>query len=268
MRYDLDEILNKAYSDEHAKENVKPSYALNQETISKMREQSNMNKRKLGFRLNKVAKLAVACTCVCVIAGLTTVTYSAIKKHFNSTIEMDNGYSVELSADVQYKNIPNDVLKVDAPKELQWNDIEDMLGFTLLGSGDAENEMVVYDTHINTDGTVAVVDMYVPIYKKYGEPSHTEEGDEYYKSYISLMVDILDENAEEGYILPFAEGKDEQGGKALIDEYYSESLGTKVVLYETGEGITASLIYDNVYYSIQGHGVTEEQIKDAVEGLK
>ena len=268
MRYDIEKLLSKAYENDRIADKIKPSYTLNQNTISKMRESNKMNNRKTNIRLGKVAKLAVMSGAIAIVASVTTVTYSAIKKYYSSTIEMDNGQKLELSSEVHYKSIPSDVLKVYSGKEMLWDDVKEMLGFSLLGNGGVENGNILYSTYLNDDGTVAVVDLYIPAYKRYGEPSYNEEGDIYYKSYISMMIDILDVNAEEGYVLPFTEGKDAMGGKELVASYRSEALDTEVIIYTTGSSLTASIIYDDIYYTLHGYGVTEEQMREAVEELK
>ena len=268
MSYDMEQLLNKAYEQDKLADKVKPSYTLNQETISKMRESNKVNKTKTRIKLSKMARFAVICCAIVVVASVTTVTYSAIKNYYSSTIRMDDGQKVELSAEVHYKSIPDGILKVSSNEEMQWNDVEAMLGFSLLGNGNVDDGSVVYSTCLNDDETVAVVDLYIPNYKRYDEAAYTKDGYAYYKSYISLMIDILDADAEEGYVLPFAEGKDAMGGKELVAQYHSEALDTEVIIYKTSSSIAASLIYDDVYYTLYGYGVTEEQMREAVEELK
>ena len=270
MRYDMDEILNKAYKQNNCTVEIKPSHALNQETISKMREQSRMDKRKLGFRLNKVAKLAVACCGVAIIAGVTTVAYSAIKEHYNSTITKENGTVVELSSDVHYKELPEHTLKDETfdENEVQWNQIVDMLGFPLLGNGDVDTGAVIYDEMFNSDGSVAVIDLYIPNFKIYGETDFIEDGNKFYMKRITLFIELLDADAEMGYVLPFVEGKDAMGGKELIAKYHSETLDTEVIIYNNVECMNGNFVYDNVYYRLSGWNVTEQEMREAIEGLK
>lgn len=271
MRYDLDEILNKAYSDEHAEENIKPSYALNQETISKMREQSNMDKRRIGFRLNKVAKIMVACCCVFAIAGISTMVYSEISKNWRPTISLTNSdgetEQVVVAEDVEFKKIPETALANEG-KTLTWEEIEENLGCELLGDGQYGSGLAYYSVTKNDNGNIALADITVSPYKIFSD--NYDETADMYTDYVALNVSILNEGIEDQYLLPFLEGRDTSYIMQLTEKYFSQELNTEVILYYAdGEKyVNAVFVYDGVYYYLYAENATVEQMKETIEGLK
>ena len=269
MKYDIDELLIKSFKSKESQGEIRPSNVLNQETISKMREINNMKKSKKG-KLNILTKIAVGVACAGLIVGTSTVAYSAIAKIYKYTIEMDNGVTVDVHSSNQLVELPQDSLADvdDTVLTMQWKQVEEMLGIPLLGGTD---EMINLMFHRNSDESVAVVDLWVPYYKVYGEPRYTEEGDAYYSEYIRLSMDILDKNAEPGYIEAFEEGKDAIGGKEFIEKHNIEELGIEATLYYVENDhtrITAVFVYEGVYYSLEGTGVTLEEMKEVINSMK
>ena len=274
MKYDIDDLLKETFASEKFQGADKPSNILNQETISKMREISDMKNSKRNSKMNKLAKMVAAVACACVIVSASTVAYSAIAQHFKYTIEMDDGVVVEFVSNTQYKDLPQDKLTIKEDGNLipmKWSELEDMLGFSLLGGASEYDGNVNYYTSLNKDGSVAVVHLWIPHYKAFGEPLYTEEGDKYYGKIINLSVDILDVNAEKGYVEAFKVGTDAMGGKELAEKYYSKGLDTEVVIYNTNnseEYVSAVFGYDGAYYSLQGENVSVDEMKEVIEGMK
>ena len=269
MKYDIDELLKKSFKRKESQGEIRPSNVLNQETISKMREINNMKKSK-SSKFNIFTKIAVGVACAGLIVGTSTVAYSAIAKIYKYTIEMDNGVKVDVHSSNQLVELPQDSLADvdDTVLTMQWKQVEEMLGFPLLGETD---EMVNLMFHRNNDESVAVVDLWVPYYKVYGDPSHTEEGDEYYTKYIRLSMDILDKNAEAGYVEAFEEGKDATGGKEFIEKYNIEDLGIDATLYyveNDNTRITAVFVYEGVYYTLEGMDITLDEMRDVIGCMK
>lgn len=274
MKYDIDDLLKEAFENKEFQGDNRPSNILNQETISKMREISDMKNSKKNSKINKIAKVVAAVACVCVIVSASTVAYSAIAQHFKYTVEMDDGVVVEFVSNTQYKDLPQDKLIIKEDGNLipmKWSELEDMLGFSLLGGASEYDGNVNYYTSLNEDGSVAVVHLWIPLYKELGEPLYTEEGDKYYGKIINLSVDILDVNAEKGYVEAFKVGTDAMGGKELVEKYHSKSLDTEVVIYNTNnseEYVSAAFGYDGAYYSLQGDNVSVDEMKEVIEGMK
>lgn len=269
MKYDIDELLKESFKSKESQGEIRPSNILNQDTISKMREINNMKKSKFG-KLSIFSKVAVGVACAGLIVGTSTVAYSAIAKIYKYTIEMDDGVTVDVHSSNQLVDLPQDSLADidDMVLPMQWNEVEEMLGFPLLGETD---EMVNLTFERNNDESVAVVDLWVPYYKVYGEPMYTEEGDVYYSKYIRLSMDILDKNAESGYVEAFEEGKDAIGGKEFIEKYNIEDWGIEATLYYVENDksrITAVFVYEGVYYTLEGANVTLEEMKEVINNMK
>lgn len=275
MKYDIDDLLKETFTSEKFQGADRPSNILNQETISKMREISDMKNSKKNSKINKLAKMVAAVGCVCVIVSASTITYSAIIQHFKYSIEMDDGEVVEFVSNTQYKELPQDKLIVNEEGSnlitMQWSELEKMLGFSLLGGGNEMDGTVCYGTYLNEDGSVAVVNLWITPYKVFGEPLYTEDGDKYYGKIIHLSVDVLDINAEKGYVEAFKVGTDAMGGKELVEKYHSKSLDTEVVIYNTNNSddyVSAVFGYDGAYYRLQGENVSVDEMKEVIEGMK
>lgn len=269
MKYDIDELLKETFISNEFQGEMRPSNLLKQETISKMREINNMKKTKLG-KLGIFSKVAVGLACAGLVVGTSTVAYSAIEKIYKYTVEMDDGVTVDVHSSTQLVELPQDSLAdvEDMVLTMQWNAVEEMLGMPLLGETD---DMLNLMFHRNSDDSVAVVDLWMAYYKVYGEPLYTEGGDAYYTKYIRLGMDILDKNAESGYVETFENGKDATGGKGFIEKYNIEALNTDAVLYYVGNDetrITAVFVHDGVYYTLEGTDVTLEEMKEVINSMK
>lgn len=265
MRYSMDDMLKNAYK---SVDKEKPSNSLNQETISRMRELNNMGKRTVGFKLNKVAKFATICCCILAVAGVSTVAYSKISEYWHANVQFSNGDNVQLAEDISFRDLPEDLLALnDGRKSFPWSDIEEMLGFSLLGAGNVNDGTASYSTFLNDDGSIAVVDLWIPLYKVYDEEILSTSDE--YSEYISLDIGILNYGADEGYILPFMEGRDAAGEMTFVEKYVPDNLNVEVIIYtSTVRDFNAVFVYDSVYYTLHGTNVTVEQMKEAIEGMK
>lgn len=262
MRYDMDEILRKVYKDE---KKVEPGHALNRETILKMQGESKMSIKTMNYKVKRVVKLAVVCCCICAVAGMSTVVYSEMVNYWNASMELKDGAErIQFAEDVAFKKIPENALK-DMGEELSWDMAEKSLGFSLLGNGNVDDGTVSHKEYLNDDGSLAVVSLWVSNFKVFGDKLPDED---FYQQYITLDIEILNEGADAGYILPFQEGKDAAGEKELITQYFSEELNTEVIIYSSAiSDISAVFVYDSVYYTLHGWGIDREQMIEAIDSM-
>ncbi|MDE6284692.1 MAG: hypothetical protein K2M17_03010, partial [Bacilli bacterium] len=89
--------------------------------------------------------------------------------------------------------------------------------------------------------------------------------------YISLHVDILNKNADEGYISAFKEGIDASGEKKIEKMYTSENLNTNIILYSNEQDtkrITVTFVYDSVLYIFMGNNMSKDEMISMIENLK
>ena len=196
----------------------------------------------------------VAAVILCLVSG-TVVFAGNHYFNWNSSITFHDGTTVDVSDNIPFKKIPETIPIIDQNKDdkrLQFShaEIEEMLGFNILSSKNADTDILVYDTYLNKNGSVARVSLYWNDFIR--------ESD---SKYIFASISMLNENAEEGYIIPFKEGLDAAGGKEYSNTYYLENLDTSVVIYysDFDNRPNATFIYDNVYYQFTGYDYTEEE---------
>ena len=196
----------------------------------------------------------VAAVILCLVSG-TVVFAGNHYFNWNSSITFHDGTTVDVSDNIPFKKIPETIPIIDQNKDdkrLQFShaEIEEMLGFNILSSKNADTDILVYDTYLNKNGSIARVSLYWNDFIR--------ESD---SKYIFASISMLNENAEEGYIIPFKEGLDAAGGKEYSNTYYLENLDTSVVIYysDFDNRPNATFIYDNVYYQFTGYDYTEEE---------
>ena len=86
-----------------------------------------------------------------------------------------------------------------------------------------------------------------------------------------MSVDILSTDAEEGYILPFIEGKDAAGEKTYVETYELKSLSVSAVIYTLEwqkERLTATFVYDDLYYIFIADNYTLDEFKAILNTLE
>ena len=181
-------------------------------------ENYDMSKRKIIKRpLSRMAVAAIVIGCLIfggvAFAGTTLTDWKSVISFFD-----DNGNKTDIiiSDEAFFKELP-DGLPVPGDGEpmipMTKNEVESLLGFNILGSElSPENTVYNYDAYVNkANDNVALVSLWCP---GFIEESETRS--------ISYSVSILSIDAEEGYILPFIEGKDAMGGKIYVETYKIE----------------------------------------------
>ena len=221
-------------------------------------ENYDMSKRKIIKRpLSRMAVAAIVIGCLIfggvAFAGTTLTDWKSVISFFD-----DNGNKTDIivSDEAFFKELP-DGLPVPGDGEpmipMTRDEVEGLLGFKILDSELSPDSTVFnYDAFANkNDGAVALVDLWVPYFIKESESKN-----------INISVSILSTKAEEGYILPFIEGKDAMGGKLYVDTCELENLSVNTVIYTSDwmpERLTATFVYDNLYYSFTADNYTPEE---------
>ncbi len=230
-------------------------------------ENYDMSKRKIIKRpLSRIAVAAIVIGCLLfggvAYAGTTLTDWKSVISFFD---DKGNEVQVTVSDEAFFKELP-DGLPVPGDGEpmipMTKNEVEELLGFNILGS-DLSTESTVFNYNAyanNKDNAVAVVDLWVPNFIKESETKN-----------INMSISILSTKAEEGYILPFIEGKDAMGGKLHIETYKIEALNANAVIYSAGDAenmLKATIVYDDVYYTISAYEYTLDELKTILNTLK
>ena len=183
---------------------------------------------------------------------------------FSTNINVENNKSIKLSDDVRFKNINSDALKVDTnnPYQVNYDAIEKNLGFKILKLKDNNTDEIYYSTYLNDNGQIGRIDLWIPYFVK--------ESD---SKYISASISMLNKGADEKYILAFEEGLDASGGKNNFEEYYSNNLDTKIIIYSYSTSdsnnryLKATFVYDDVLYIFTGTNMSKDDLINYINGL-
>ena len=230
-------------------------------------ENYNMSKRKIIKRpLSRMAVAAIIVTCIALIggaayAGTALTDWESVISFFD---DKGNETQVTVSDEAFFKELP-DGLPVPGDGEpmiaMTRDEVESLLGFNILGSDLSTENEINYDANLNLKNDyVATVDLWCPNFIKENETK-----------YISYSIAILSTEAEEGYILPFIEGKDAMGGKIYVGTYELENLSADTVVYTSDwmpERLTATFVYDNLYYSFIADNYELDEFLDILKTLK
>ena len=230
-------------------------------------ENYNMSKRKMIKRpLIRMAVAAIVIGCLVfggvAYAGTTLTDWKSVISFFD---DKGNKVDVTVSDEAFFKELP-DNLPVPGDGEpmisMTKSEVEKLLGFDILGSElSPENTVFNYDAFANKkDSAVALVDLWVPYFIKESETKN-----------INMSVSILSKKAEEGYILPFIEGKDAMGEKIYVGTYDLENLSVDTVVYTSDwmpERLTATFLYNNLYYSFIADNYELEEFLYILKTLK
>lgn len=230
-------------------------------------ENYDMSKRKIIKR--QLSRMAVAAIVIgCLVFGGVAYASTALTS-WESVIsffdDKGNKVDVTVSDEAFFKELPED-LPVPGDGEpmiaMTRDEVESLLGFNILDSElSPENTVFNYDAFANKkDKAVAVIGLWVPNFIKESESKH-----------INMSVSILSTKAEEGYILPFIEGKDAMGGKVHIETYKIEALYVDTVIYTAGDEeslLKATFIYDDISYTISSYNYTLDELKDILNTLR
>ena len=228
-------------------------------------ENYDMSKRQIIRRpLSRMAVAAIVIGCLIfggvAYAGTTLTDWKSVISFFDNK---GNKTDITVSDEAFFKELP-DSLPVPGDGEpmiqMTKDKVEELLGFKILWSELSTTGEINYDAFANkNDGAVAVVSLWCPGFIKESETKN-----------INYSVDILSTNAEEGYILPFIEGKDAMGGKLYVDTCELENLSVNTVIYTSDwmpERLTATFVYDNLYYSFTADNYTPEEFLDILNSL-
>ena len=230
-------------------------------------ENYDMSKRKIIKRpLSRIAVAAIVIGCLVfggvAYAGTTLTDWKSVISFFDKD---GNETQVTVSDEAFFKELP-DGLPVPGDGEpmiaMGREEVEGLLGFKILDSElSPDSTVFIYDAYANkNDGAVALVDLWVPNFIKESESKN-----------INMSVSILSTKAEEGYILPFIEGKDAMGGKLHIETYKIEALNTNAVIYSAVDAenlLKATIVYDDVYYTISAYEYTLDEFKSILNTLE
>lgn len=205
---------------------------------------------------------------------LGTIATAGINIYKNSTqIEFQDGSTVELYESVPFRKIPETATKIGEDENgisMTQSKVEEMLGFEILGHKNIYEDSISYRTWLNEDGSIAVVHLWWASFLKVNE-----------EKYATFSVDIVNEEADESYLLPIIEGVDPNAGLTYNETYKINSLQTEAVFctytneavpypdFVTDDGrVKVEFVYDNVIYEILFRGYTNEEIKIILEELE
>lgn len=230
-------------------------------------ENCDMIKRKVIRRpLSRLAVAAIIIGCLvfgsAAYAGLALTNWESVISFFD---EDGKETQITVSDKAFFKELP-DGLPVPGDGEpmipMTKNEVESLLGFEILDSELApDNIDYNYDANINhKNDDIATVSLWCPNFIKESKNKN-----------INMSVDILSTDAEEGYILPFIEGKDAMGGKVFVGTYELENLCVSTVIYTSDqqpEKLTSTFVYDDIYYSMSSYNYELEEFLDILATLK
>ena len=229
-------------------------------------ENYDMSKRKIIKRpLGRMAVAAIVIGCLVfggiAYAGTTLTDWKSVISFFD---DKGNKVDVTVSDEAFFKELP-DGLPVLGDGEpmipMTKSEVEGLLGFKILGSELTAVDIIYnYDAYVNkANDNVATISLWCPNFIKENETKR-----------INYSVDILSTDAEEGYILPFIEGKDAMGEKKYIGAYELVNLSVSTVIYTLDwkpERLTATFVYDNLYYSFIADNYELEEFVDILKTL-
>ena len=183
---------------------------------------------------------------------------------FSTNINVENNKSIKLSDNINFKNISKDALIFtgDSQYQMNYNEVEKNLGFKILKLKENNTDEIYYSTELNDNNQIGRVDLWIPYFVK--------ESD---NKYISASISMLNKGADEKYILAFEEGLDASGGKNNFEEYYSNNLDTKIIIYSystinsNNRYLKATFVYDDVLYIFTGMNMSKDDLINYINGL-
>ncbi len=245
------------------------SAAMNSIDVKFIEEAENydMTKRKIIKRpLSRLAIAAIIIGCLvfsgAAYAGATLTDWESVISFFDKD---GKETQVIVSDKAFFKELP-DGLPVPGDGEpmipMKRAEVEALLGFEFLDSELApDNIDYNYDANVNyKNDDVATVSLWCPDFIKESKNKN-----------INMSVDILSTDAEEGYILPFIEGKDVAGEKTYVETYELKSLSVSAVIYTLEwqkERLTATFVYDDLYYIFIADNYTLDEFKAILNTLE
>ncbi len=183
---------------------------------------------------------------------------------FSTNINVENNKSIKLSDNVNFKNISKNALIFtgDSPYQMNYGEIEKNLGFKILKLKDNNTDEIYYSTELNDNNQIGRINLWIPYFVK--------ESD---NEYISASVSMLNVGADEKYVLAFEEGLDASGGKTDFEEYYSNSLDIKIIMYSyfnnnSSSYLKATFVYDDVLYILTSKNITKDELLNYINKLE
>lgn len=252
------------------KENI--SKSLNEVDFDYIEEATNFSNSKKSIKLTIVKMPLVAVILIVLLFG--TIATAGINIYQNSTqIEFQDGSTVQLFESVPFKKIPETVPKTEEYENgipMTHDKVEEILGFKILDYKNAYEDSISYRTWLNEDGSIAIVYLSWASFLKVNE-----------EKYATFSANIVNEKADESYLLPIIEGVDPNAGLTYNETYKINSLQTEAVFCTyTNEAVPypdfvteddrvkVEFVYDNVIYKILFRGYTNEEIKIILEELE
>lgn len=222
------------------------------------RQNKNTKRWKLSY-----GYLTVLLIC---LLSITVVYAKEIKEfiqNWSTSITLKDGTKINISEKNNFKDISQNAIIVKNNEDslkMNYQEIEKMLGFSLLKLSENNPEEIYYRTELNNDGTIGMINLWIPYFTKESKEKN-----------ISLSIDILNKNADDGYILAFQEGIDATGEKNLEKSYTSKNLNTNIIIYSNDwslKRLTATFVYDNILYTFIGNNTSQDEMISVIENLK
>ena len=184
---------------------------------------------------------------------------------FSTNINVENNKSIKLSDNINFKNISKNALIFtgDSPYQMNYNEVEKNLGFKILKLKENNTDEIYYSTKLNDNNQIGRVDLWIPYFVK--------ESD---NKYISSSISMLNKGADEKYILAFEEGLDASGGKNNFEEYHSENLSIKIIVYyysnknDNSSYLKATFVYDDIIYIFTGKNMNSNELVNYINKLE
>lgn len=228
-------------------------------------EAEKCDMKTVKIHRTKMLRLLIAAIVVCLLLSITAFAGITVTGWKPAIFFDGNKTQVDVSEEGFFKELPEDlpVPNENEPRiTMTKSQLEELLGFSVLDSAfSGENTLYYYDASRNfSNSSVATVDLWCP---EFITESETK--------YISMSVDILSADAEQGFIDPFKEGPDAAGGKIYLENYCAAQSGFDAVIYtydDMPSWLVAVFVYDDVYYSVKSSNYSIEEFKAVLDTLK
>ena len=216
---------------------------------------------------NKVSLFVIAAVIICFVLSITAfagVTLTGWKPTISFFDESGNKTQVNVSEEGFFKKLPENlpVTKENEPKmTMTKSEIEELLGFPILDSKFSDDNTLYYYSAIRNhkNNSVARVDIWCPMFISESLTKH-----------IDMSVEILSEDAEQGFVEAFKEGTDAVGGKKYLENYCAKESAFNAVIYtyeDVPSMLIATFVYDDIYYHIQSDNYSIEEFRAVLDTL-
>lgn len=233
--------------------------------IDKTINKRKYNYKKLGYSLGLI--VFVFTISISLVYAKQIVEFF---KSWSASVEFEDGTKVNIVENANFKEISKNAIKSENLVSMTHDEIEQSLGFHILDYEHTTSKSMGYSTSLNSNGEIGTVHLWWSSFIDNTNGQFGKDGDKTGKV-ISVDISILNKGAEERYIYPFLEGKDATGEKELDQVYEIKNLNTKAVIYGNNwdkTRITASFVFDDVYYQLISYNYTKEEIIELLEKLK